>query len=180
MFGKTITAALLALHALAGIASAQDAKGMRGSSSFYIGAGTQRDEGIDRSDDTPFVLGFMHQPANSRLIWGADIAREGTMLDSTYGRTRAIENGTSYNLLVGRNFVDRGSFRLDAAVILGLRETVTSCHASYLGYRCYADRSPDTEYRGNFGVMTAVSYDALMIGMRITEESAQTLVGIRF
>lgn len=174
---------LCTLAVISGAASAQTAYAQDDVSprrAFYFGAGTANDDGPDASDDTPLVLGFTHQPMGSKAVWGLDIAREGTMLDSTYGQDRAVEPGFSVNLLLGRNFVDSGRYRVDGALVLGVRESSQDCPDSYLGFRCYADFEPDVEYKGNFGAVATLSIDRMLIGARVTGESAQLLAGFRF
>lgn len=170
---------------ISGQALAQDGAGYNladttSRSTFYFGAGTSNDDGPDTADETPLVVGFTHQPMNSKMVWGLDMAREGTMLDSTYGQDRAVSSALSFNLLVGRNFIETAKYKVDGALILGVREEAQDCPSSFLGYQCYADSAPDTEYTGNFGAMATVSVEKMVIGVRATGESAQVLVGFRF
>ena len=127
----------------------------------------------------PFVVGFLHQPAASQFVFGFDFAGEGEMLDSTYGGNE-VRQALSYNLLLGSNLMRDGNFRVDAGVLLGLRESFADCPDSFLGYQCYADEAPDTEYDANFGAFIGVSFDGIMLGLRGTGESTQGLLGLRF
>lgn len=182
----SLKTACLALPFLlsAGIAQAQDDfaqpqdSAMR--NTFYIGAGKNRDEGEFDTDNTPFSLGFMHQLADRKLILGFDIGREGTMLDSTWGMDKSPRQATSYNFLIGGNMADTGRFKADAALLLGMRESVADCADSYLGYQCYADQEPDTDYKGNFGAVVTFSFDRVVMGVRATGESTQIVAGLRF
>lgn len=176
-----ILSLVLSLALLSGHARAETEMqdgGLR--NAFYLGAGKARHDGALEVDDTPLALGVTHQLQGRKLILGFDIAREGTMLDSTWGQDEALRQATSYNLLVGGNIVDNGRFRTDLALLLGARESFADCADSYLGYQCYADSEPDTEYKGNFGALLTVSYDRLTMGLRATGESTQLLGGFRF
>lgn len=173
----------LPLAISAGFAHAQDDYGQRGSTlrnTFYIGAGHADGDAPLENDDTPFSIGFMHQRADSKLILGFDIGREGTMLDSTWGMNDRPKQATSYNFLIGGNVMDNGRFRADAALLLGARESFADCPDSYLGYQCYADAEPDTDYKGNFGAVVTLSMQSFTIGLRATGESTQILAGFRF
>ncbi|CAM3247146.1 hypothetical protein SAMN04488021_10430 [Paracoccus aminovorans] len=147
---------------------------------FYIGAGRAESGDPLENDDTPWSIGFLHQRADSRLVLGFDIGREGTMIDSTWGLDERPKQATSYNLLIGGSLVDNGRFRTDAALLVGLRESFADCPDSYLGFQCYADRAPDTEYKGNFGAVLTLSVDRLALGLRATGESTQLVAGLRF
>lgn len=184
MFKSTFLASC-ALALLAGVAAAQDLPAPDFSdgfarSTFYLGSGRSNEDGPDVSDDTPLVLGFTHQPIGGRGVWGLDIAREGTLLDSTYGRTRAVSPATSVNLLLGRNLVETEGFKFDGALLLGIRQSSQDCDRSYLGYRCYADMEPETEYKANIGAVTTLSFRRMVLGARATGGSAQLLAGFRF
>lgn len=145
---------------------------------FYGGFGSaNNDEG--GVDSTPFVIGFMHQSATSGYVFGFDIAGEGAMLDSTWG-SNEWRQSMSYNLLAGVNLTRDKNFRVDAGVLLGFRETFSDCPASYIGYQCYADEPPSTEYGFNYGAFVGVSFGSVMVGVRGTEESTQAMLGLRF
>ncbi len=173
-----LSLALLAGHAHAETDVSLQDGGLR--NAFYLAGGKARHDGPLEVDDTPFALGVTHQLQGRKLILGFDIGREGTMLDSTWGQDEALRQATSYNLLVGGNIVDNGRFRTDLALLLGARESFADCADSYLGYQCYADAEPETEYKGNFGALLTVSYDRLTVGLRATSESTQVLGGFRF
>ncbi|WP_415392214.1 hypothetical protein [Paracoccus sp. SJTW-4] len=61
-----------------------------------------------------------------------------------------------------------------------MREAAADCPDSYLGFQCYADTDPDTDYKGNFGGVLTVSVDRLTLGLRATGESTQMVAGFRF
>lgn len=172
--------ALMAGHVHAQDFGAMPVEDTTGRSTFYIGGGNSRNDGEFESDSTPYSIGFMHQVADSKLIFGGDIGREGTLLDSTYRRNDSISQATSFNLLLGANLVDVGRFKTDAALLVGVREEAVDCPDSFLGFQCYANSDPETEYTGNFGAVITLSYDKVSLGVRATSESTQVLAGIRF
>lgn len=175
---KALSSCLLIALLSAGHAHAQDGGAFR--NTFYLGAGHAKADGPFENDDTPFSVGFMHQPAGGKMVLGFDIGAEGTMLDSTWGQDSHPEQGTSLNFLIGRNLLDNGRFRADAALLVGVREAAADCPDSYLGFQCYADTDPDTDYKGNYGGVLAVSVDRLVLGLRATGESTQMVAGFRF
>lgn len=170
---KTALAALSALVLSCGGAIAQDGRNV------IYGALGMADDDVLENDSMPFAIGFLHQRQSSNLVFGFDIAGEGTMLDSTWGGEE-LRQAVSFNLLLGGNVAQSDRFRLDAAVLVGMRETFADCPDSYLGYQCYADTAPDTEYDVNFGALVGVSFDSVMLGLRATGESTQAVVGFRF
>lgn len=175
----------LPLVAAAGHAHAQDEfslpqpqAGMR--TTFYIGAGKANTDDAFDNDDTPFSIGVMHQMNSRKLVFGFDIGREGTVIDSTWGLDDEPKQAMSYNLLIGGNMIDTGRYRADAALLLGMRESFADCPDSYLGFQCYADSEPETDYKGNFGGVITLSVDGFTVGLRATGESTQVLAGFRF
>lgn len=171
------TLVLAALPAV--FAAAAQAQDDAARNSFYIGGGSADRGNALESDKTPFSIGFMHQPAGRKLIVGVDLGREGTLLDSTWGQNAAVSQATSYNLLVGGNLVETGSFRTDAVLLLGLREETSDCPESYLGFQCYADAAPDTSYKADLGAVITLSFDKVTLGLRATGEGTQMIAGMR-
>jgi hypothetical protein len=174
---------VIGIITIAAATAANAADGDR-SGVVYLGAGPAKSDSsitTDNNGPTPVTLGFLHTSKTSDAVWGLDIAREGIMLDSTWGRTNAVKSSTSFNLLVGRNLGRPGvNSRLDAALILGARQKTRSCPASYLGYQCYADSEPDTDYGLNYGAVLTWSYSRVVFGVRATGESTQALFGGSF
>ena len=113
------------------------------------------------------------------MVYGLDLAGEGTMLDSTFGQD-SLSQALSFNFLLGSNLYDNGTIRVDAAGILGIRETFADCPDSFLGFQCYADTPPSTEYDVNYGALLTVSYERVSFGVRITGESTQAVLGLKF
>jgi len=134
---------------------------------FGVSAHAQQDE---RS--TIFYLG-------AGGVVGFDIAGEGTMLDSTYGGDE-IRQALSLNFLVGSNLYKADAVRVDAAAIIGMRESFADCPDSFLGFQCYADQSPDTEYDLNLGAMISLTMQSVSLGVRATEVSTQAVIGVKF
>ena len=168
----------VALSMLSGQAFAQDATA--GLTTFYVGGGQAITDDSQKNDSMPFSFGIMHQNPANKFIIGLDIGFEGTMIDSTYYQDEALSQGTSFNVLVGTNLIDNGGFKTDAALLLGMRQSVVDCPDSYLGFACYADFDPDFEYEANFGAVITVSMNKTVLGLRATGESTQLLLGLRF
>lgn len=145
----------------------------------YLGAGPSDENGALATDDTPYVIGFLNSSSARSTIWGFDLAGEGAMFDSTGGGER-VRQALSFNLLVGTNVYQTSDLRVDAIGILGAREAVSDCADSYLGYQCYADTSPDTQYEVNYGGMINATFDRYMVGVRATGVSTQIVFGLQF
>jgi len=162
----------LAVPLSAGMAAAQ------GNTLIYGGIGQAGEEALE-SNAMPFSFGLLLRPATSRMSFGIDIAGEGTMLDSTWG-DEALRQAISFNALIGTNLAQNNRFSLDGALLLGMRETFADCPDSYLGFQCYADEAPSTEYDVNYGAVLIGSFDRMAIGLRVTGESTQIVLGTRF
>ena len=146
---------------------------------FYFSAGKAEKGDITKSDAMPMAMGYISQSQPS-TIWGFDIGREGTMLDSTWGNDSAVASAMSFNLIYGANITKDDKSRLDIGALIGVRESFSSCPDSYLGYQCYADQAPTTEYKVNYGVVVTYAYQSTVFGLRATGESVQALVGLKF
>lgn len=172
------TVCLTAALALFGVgAVAQDA---RKGASLYVGTGTNSSTGSLIDTSAPYVVGIMFKVPSRNLLVGFDFAGEGTSIDSTWGRSGAPVQATSFNMIVGATLAETARTRTDAGLIIGLRNTSATCASSFLGYRCYADAAPDMTYGVNVGAIATVSFDGFMIGLRATGESAQVVAGLRF
>jgi hypothetical protein len=135
---------------------------------------------VGTSQTTPFAVGFLYTRADGKIDLGFDVAAEGTKLDSTYGRVNKVAQAISINGLIGTRVAGKGAMRLDVAGLIGARQKSQSCPASYLGYQCYADQKPDVIYTLNYGAVVTLGYHRLLVGARITGESTQAMLGIRF
>jgi len=151
-----------------------------GQNFIYIGSGTAKNANTATKSSNPATLGYLRVSNTTDTVWGLDVSGEGTMFDSTWGQRNSAQQATSFNFLFGKNLNKTENSRIDAAFILGIRETAQSCPSSYLGYQCYADQEPDTSHGFNGGVALTWIYKNFMVGARITGESKQALVGIRF
>ena len=145
----------------------------------YLGAGTSVESEIAGFDATPLSFGAIFMPTSSPMVFGVDIAGEGEMLDSTFGRD-SYRQALSFNALLGGRIFQTDKFRTDAMVLLGARESVTDCPDSVLGFQCYADREPDATYDFNYGAVVTATFDKVAIGLRVTGESAQVVLGFKF
>jgi hypothetical protein len=169
---KSSKAAIAALSIfVASQASAQD-------NIIYGGFGSKSDNVLD-DNSTPFAVGLLRLSETSNMVFGIDIAGEGTKLDSTWGGNN-LDQALSVNLLIGGNMFKQPKMRIDGAVILGFRETFSDCPDSFIGYQCYADTPPETEYGLNYGALVTMSLEQFTIGVRATGESTQVIAGIRF
>lgn len=157
---------------------AQNADDRRGA--VYFGVGSANTDSEFESDDTPLTLGYLSLSDSDSFVWGLDISREGTTLNSTSRKNNEIEQGSSFNLLLGTNLLQSDNFRTDLSVILGGRKSAEKCPDSFLGYECYADESPDPSYKFNYGAALTFNYKSLLIGIRKTGESTQGIIGYRF
>ena len=148
-------------------------------STLYFGGGINNNADELERDDTPFVVGILAHSPTGNLLIGGDIAGEGEMLDSTYG-TNAIRQAFSFNGLIGSTLSQSQTTKVDAAFILGVRETFSDCPDSFLGYQCYADEPPETEYTFNYGALVSISFNNIAVGLRMTEVSTMATVGFSF
>ncbi len=146
---------------------------------IYIGMGSQTDTASETADETPFSIGVYAKPGDGPFLFGLDYGREGAMLDSTYGSDE-IRMANSFNLLVGTSLMEGQHVTVDALLMVGMRESVSDCPDSYLGYQCYADTAPDTSYEANFGAVVMTSFESFAVGVRATSESTQLSVGLAF
>lgn len=146
---------------------------------IYLGAGGAKTGNPEISDAMPFSLGYISHAAENTIL-GFDIAQEGTMLDSTWGQNSVVSSALSVNLIYGYKISDNGTSRLDIGGLLGIRQTFSDCPDSYIGYQCYADTAPQTDFTVNYGVVMTYSHNKIMLGLRATGESVQALIGTRF
>lgn len=173
MIAKILNRALAALALL--VSSAQIAAA---DAAVYIGGGNPQVGDPLQSDATPMSLGVLGFSPDG-MVYGFDFGLEGTMLDSTWGQD-SLTQAQSFNLVIGHNLSQVGEGRLDIGALIGMRSTFSDCADSYLGYQCYADTAPLTEYAVNYGVVMTYSVRNMLFGLRATGESVQALVGVHF
>ncbi len=147
---------------------------------IFGGVGVSGQSGLDKSSDTPWSVGYMYNSEHNNTFWGIDIAGEGTSLDNTSGKYNQVTQGLSFNVLAGKNLNFNQDWRAGIGVLLGASQTAESCPDSYLGFRCYADREPDTSYDFNYGGLLHVTYKRVLAGARVTPESYQVILGLAF
>jgi hypothetical protein len=139
---------------------------------FYVGGGTN-DTG------SAVVLGTFLQAPRS-LVFGLDVAGEGTQLDNTGGKGLRQTRAVSYNTLVGSRIVARSHGAVVVAGVFGVRSASMLCAESYLGFRCFADSPPRIEYVPNAGALVMVRIHRAVVGGRVTSASQQVVLGVAF
>jgi hypothetical protein len=148
---------------------------------IYAGVGSAESGNPNESEDTPWSIGYLYKAKSSSVFGGIDFAREGTSLDNTSGKNNEVTQGFSINLILGRDLhFKNDDWSAGIGVLLGARETGESCPDSYLGYACYADADPDTEYDFNYGAVLHLTFKKALIGARLSGESSQLVLGVAF
>lgn len=142
----------------------------------YFGMGQGKTATASQNGDNPWSLGFISNTSG----FGFDIAGEGTVLDSTYNQNRAPKRAMSYNLIVSSGLTEGGLIDIDAGFLVGFRQATKDCADSYLGYACYADAEPDIDYEFNYGAIMLLGFDTFVVGARVTAESSQLTLGLKF
>ena len=142
----------------------------------YFGMGQGKTATGSQNGENPWSLGFISNGTG----FGFDIAGEGTVLDSTYNQNRAPNRAMSYNLIVARGLSEGGLIDIDAGLLVGFREATKDCADSFLGYACYADAKPDIDYEFNYGAVLLLGFDTFVVGARVTSESSQLTLGLKF
>ena len=146
---------------------------------LYFGVGKAEVASASNNGETPFSIGYMRLK-DEGAFYGLDLGFEGTVLDSTYGQNNAPNRALSISLIYGSNVSKTAKGRLDAGILVGVRQTNKDCADSYLGYACYADTLPDVDYGLNFGGIVTYSFQSFSLGLRATGESTQLLLGSKF
>lgn len=150
---------------------------------IYFGAGHSQPDSRFKSSSAPFSVGAISlKEGEAGFFAGVDIAGEGTVLDSTYNYSKKPRQAASLNLIVGTNMGKWEKSRLDVGLLLGIRQYTKDCSnsplsRSLIGYQCYADTVPSTDYRGNVGGVAFYSYNHFAFGVRVTGESKQIVLG---
>ena len=68
---------------------------------FYIGGGSAEKGNSLKSRKSPFVVGYLRMIDSSDNFWGFDITGEGTMLESSWNQSGALNQEVSYKAIVG-------------------------------------------------------------------------------
>ena len=149
---------------------------------FYVGAGSSTgDAANNENDETAWSLGWIYK--TNGFSFGVDIAGEGTSYDSTTGYYNDPRQGVSFNLIALTPIMRGQRWTFDGGVLLGAVQSGRSCKStgqSYLGYECYADQDPDTEYDFNYGAVGLWTSGSISVGLRATKESTQAILGMQF
>ena len=147
----------------------------------YIGAGPTSNSN-DENNDIPWSIGVMYGSIDTNLVWGIDIAGEGTLLDSTDGFNNDLSQGLSFNFLVGRDNSRTSDGRLAYGFVAGFITKEKECPSSYyIEYECYADQELDYEYGFNGGIFANYLISKkYSFGIRATTNSTQAIFGLRF
>lgn len=145
----------------------------------YGGTGTNRESAF-----TPWTVGTLFTATrgniNGNVTGGFDVSGEGVSVDNTGGTFNGVKQGIAVNGLLGtRQNIGRG-VRYAVVGLIGIRRTGERCDRSYLGFRCYADDQPEVSYAVNYGMLGYVSYKKTMVGVRVTGQSTQFIVGATF
>lgn len=172
-----------ALRALSFVAASLYAGGAahaEQTSYVYGGAGANNQSSSSTSSAMPWVIGGIAIDSENGSVIGFDIAGEGTKIDNTWSNVDAIQQGISYNLILGKT----SDFGADTSLIfgglVGLKVTEAYCADSYLGFRCYADATPSRNFAINFGGLIGLTFGQTMVAARVTQDSTQALVGFSF
>lgn len=165
----------------AALLTGSSATAQEGHRALYVGIGGAGGEGPSESDATPWSIGGYASTPN-KVILGFDFAQEGTSFDWTANRGGAVKQGQSFNFLLGYNLARSENFNFDAALLVGFKETEVTCPSgqSVLGFQCWADYDPESDYELNYGVLLTTTIQRAVLGIRATGESVQGIVGWRF
>ncbi len=69
---------------------------------FYIGVSSAEKGNSLKNSTSPFVVGYLRMVDSSDTFRGFDIAGKGTMLDSSWGQSSAVNQVVSYNAIAGQ------------------------------------------------------------------------------
>jgi hypothetical protein len=150
---------------------------------IFGGVGSADKGNPQKSDKTPWALGFLYRgDESSKLFMGFDVAGEGTSLDNTSGKNNEVGQGISFNILLGMPLNFSKDWQAGVGALLGMRKAGQSCPSgdSYLGYQCYADEEPEADYDFNYGAVFHLYYKHALLGLRVSGESTQILLGVAF
>ena len=68
---------------------------------FYIGVSSAEKGNSLKNSTSPFVVGYLRMVDSSDNFWGFDITGEGTMLESSWNQSGALNQEVSYNAIAG-------------------------------------------------------------------------------
>ena len=149
---------------------------------FYFGAGLLGKDTSTTDGSRPLSTGLLlRRQAGSTLYFGVDASLEGTSLHTDCTQFRRPSQSYSVNAVVGGKVWDRDGHRVDVGVLLGVRETDRDSLRSVRFYECsqYIDARLDHEV--NMGLLINYTLsERFTVGARITGESIQSTIGIKF
>ena len=142
---------------------------------IYVGSGSAKEDSYGNTGGSPATLGYIRQSNTKDFVWGVDASGEGPMYHNGMPT-----KSTSFNIMLGNNFLKTEGGRLDAGFLIGIRDKSSSCPRSYIGFSCYADADPSVKYTGNFGGVVTWTQNKFMFGARVTGQSKQIILGLKF
>lgn len=128
------------------------------------------------NEESAFSIGLLSQPDDKGFRFGFDLGFEGEKLEC-YGGDCYGELGISFNGLVGYTPMDS---KWTVGVLAGFSQETSDCPRSGLGFRCWADRTPDTEYGFNYGGFLQYHFEKYGVFLRATSNSTQAGLTFRF
>lgn len=175
-FLKTIVPFILI--ACSGIEGQTNVLAPKNKNMFYLGIGNTNESGIDICTEKPWAVGWYILRNSKSLSYGFDVSGEGTMIDSKGYNYNTTSQGKSVNFIVLKNFQEKEKSKTYFGALVGIRNTVEDCPASYIGYECYANQTPHTESEANIGLVFNYIQDNLSIGARVTTKSTMLTLGV--
>ena len=144
---------------------------------IYGGIGIPKKSTKYISSAIPWSIGTVLRGGNGYQM-GIDMAGEGTSFNSTSNKTNVVEQGLSFNLLLGKSLNLENDATIGVLFLMGARHVGKTCSNSYLGFECYANETPKSSYDLNYGAIIQVTHKKGFIGLRATGESIQGVFGI--
>ena len=133
-----------------------------------------------------FAVGALWIPYfdNSGFAIGLDIGFDGWAEDNTFDSEGDVSNIVILGV-AGAIFDLSSKSKMTLLGMIGGRSVEEYCpdgtDISYLGYRCYADTDHSTEYEFVVGVMSTVSYNKIVGGLKFkTGGFGEVVLGYRF
>lgn len=142
----------------------------------YGGFGQSREDAGLTINEVPFSFGALAYPFGSDLVLGVEVAREGERMNAA---SNQMEQAYAVNAIIGARVYHSADISTDFAAILGFREDTAPC-ADGSGLGCYTGSEPRRRYVPSLGGLVAVSVQRMVFGLRLSEQSSQGLIGIRF
>ena len=153
-----------------------------GEKTVYFGLGLPGKDTSTTDGSVPLSVGLLlRRQAESRLYFGVDAALEGTSLHTDCTQFKKPYQSYSANAVVGGKVWDRDGHRVDVGVLLGMRETERNSLRSVRFYECSQYVDTRLDHKVNMGLLINYTLsERFTLGARITGESIQSTVGIKF